>query len=184
MKATRKTKGISAIGQKYPDPSTIQSQAGDKKKSILEAFLDKTQAHEGVEEPLSISYSNGLKWTIVEALQEEVDSSDFNILWNFAAEIGINKTEYAKYLHVTTRTLDRNLNERYTLSVDKSEKALRLFEMMQHGIKVFGSHKKFSLWIREYNTALGRKPVELFTTIAGIDIINNTLIRIEHGVFA
>ena len=123
-------------------------------------------------------------WKIVHALQEDVSSSEFSRLWETASDLGINKKEYSGFLHINVRTLDRNLKEKFTLDIDKSEKALRIFRMMHHGINTFGNKEKFSKWLREDNQALGMKPIDLFGTIAGIEIVNNILTRIEYGIFS
>jgi putative toxin-antitoxin system antitoxin component (TIGR02293 family) len=98
--------------------------------------------------------------------------------------LGLTKKEYACYLHVNARTLDRNLKEKFTLDIDKTEKILLLWELMKRGIDVFGSEEKFSIWIREFNTALQKKPIDMFSTITGINLVNNLLTRIEYGVFS
>ena len=147
-----------------------------KQLSIVE-FLNTSSSQ-------SPSGSPKTQWMLVNALQNNVQTSDFMQLSELAFELGLTKKEYAGYLHINTRTLDRNLKEKFTLDIDKSEKVFRLYEMMKRGIETIGTKDKFSKWIREENTAMQQKPISLFSTIAGIEIINNILTRIEYGVFS
>lgn len=125
------------------------------------------------------------KWALVAALEGgKVEKSDFKQLAAIAIDAGLTKKEYAHFLHINPRTLDRNLNDNYTLDLDKSEKILRISQMVKRGVDTFGNIEKFSKWIREYNTALQKKPIELFTTIVGIELIENVLTRIEYGVYS
>ncbi|PWD97993.1 antitoxin Xre/MbcA/ParS toxin-binding domain-containing protein [Marinilabilia rubra] len=125
------------------------------------------------------------KQIFLESLEEKnLSSSEFDTFVKQALNLGLTKKEYANYLHVNARTLDRNLKEKFTLDVDKKEKILLLWQLMKRGIEVFGSEEKFSLWIREYNTALQKKPIDLFSSITGIEMANNLLTRIQYGVFS
>lgn len=57
--------------------------------------------------------------------------------------------------------------------------------LYQYGIKVFGDEEKFRAWLEIQNPALGNViPKRLLDNAAGIDLIKNELIRIEHGVLA
>ena len=123
-------------------------------------------------------------WDIIEILNTVFDASYFNNLWQKVRNIGFNKTQYSEILNINPRTLDRNLKNKYTLDIDKSEKALRLDYLITHGTHTFGSEKLFSNWINEYSIALGKKPKDLFNTITGIEIVDEELTRIEYGVFA
>lgn len=123
-------------------------------------------------------------WDIINILNTVFDSSYFNNLWLKVKNIGFNKTQYSNILNINPRTLERNLKDKYTLDLDKSEKALRLDYLINHGINTFGNEKQFSLWINEYSIALNKKPKDLFNTITGIEIVEEELTRIEYGVFS
>ncbi len=125
------------------------------------------------------------KWALVTALENiSMEKSDFKLLAEYALSVGLTKKEYAHFLHINPRTLDRNMNDNYTLDLDKSEKILRISKMIQRGVDTFGNIEKFSKWIREYNTSLQKRPIELFTTIVGIELIENVLTRIDYGVYS
>ncbi len=136
------------------------------------------------ESTVSYGIESTTNWGIINILDTVFDASYFNNLWQKVSNLGFNKTQYSEILNINPRTLDRNLKNKYTLDIDKSEKALRLDYLINHGIDTFGSNKQFSLWINEYSIALGKKPKELFNTITGIEIVDEELTRIEYGVFA
>lgn len=146
--------------------------------------IKKTEQHVLKESAVIYGTESATHWDIIEILNTVFDASYFNKLWQAVRNIGFNKTQYSEILNINPRTLDRNLKDKYTLDIDKSEKALRLDYLINHGINTFGDEKRFSLWINEHNIALGKKPKDLFNTITGIEIVDEELTRIEYGVFA
>ena len=147
-----------------------------KNKELKKEIISEPTVNYGIEPTTN--------WGIINILDTVFDASYFNNLWQKVSNLGFNKTQYSEILNINPRTLDRNLKNKYTLDIDKSEKALRLDYLINHGIDTFGSDKQFSLWINEYSIALGKKPKELFNTITGIEIVDEELTRIEYGVFA
>ena len=143
-----------------------------------------TKQHVLKEPTASYGIESATHWDIIEILNTVFDASYFNNLWQKVRNIGFNKTQYSEILNINPRTLDRNLKDKYTLDIDKSEKALRLDYLITHGTQTFGSEELFSSWINEYSIALGKKPKDLFNTITGIEIVDEELTRIEYGVFA
>ncbi len=56
---------------------------------------------------------------------------------------------------------------------------------MQHAFEVFEDEEKIKRWINTENRALnGMKPLALFDTLTGLSIVNNSLGRIEEGVYS
>jgi len=146
--------------------------------------IKKKEQHVLKEPAVSYGFEPATHWDIIDILNNVFDASYFNNLWQKVRKIGFNKTQYSEILNINPRTLDRNLKDKYTLDIDKSEKALRLDYLITHGTKTFGNEELFSNWINEYSIALGKKPKELFNTITGIEIVDEELTRIEYGVFA
>ncbi len=100
-----------------------------------------------------------------------------------ARNVGINKNIYAKLLNVNLRTLNRYISLDTTLDFDKKEKAIRLNNLFNHGISVFGDKQLFSTWLFETNTYLNSTPISFLSVISGIEIIDNLLGKIDYGVF-
>lgn len=71
------------------------------------------------------------------------------------------------------------------LSFRVSEKVLALEELYKIGLDVFDSDKSsFQDWLKCKIPALDNNiPSDLLTSILGIDIVKEELLRIEHGIY-
>ncbi|MBL0343303.1 MAG: DUF2384 domain-containing protein [Bacteroidetes bacterium] len=57
--------------------------------------------------------------------------------------------------------------------------------LYNRGVGIFGSTEHFNIWLDTPNIALGGKvPKKLLDNNFGIEFLNDTLTRIEHGVSA
>ena len=66
-----------------------------------------------------------------------------------------------------------------------SEKIMQIALLYQSGVNVFGDKAKFDSWLEISNVALGgAKPKSLLDSSFGISLINDELIKIEHGILA
>ena len=66
----------------------------------------------------------------------------------------------------------------------QSEIILQVVLIFQKGHDVFGSEIKFNNWINTDNLSFGgSKPKDLLENTFGISMIEDELIRIEHGIF-
>ena len=94
-------------------------------------------------------------------------------------------SDWAKYLHIDKRTLERYKQTRQTLDVPKSEIVIQIAVVLRRGIEVFGNMVKFLSWLNNSNMALGNnKPKDLLDTNFGFGLVKDELTRIEHGIFA
>ena len=94
-------------------------------------------------------------------------------------------SDWAKYLHIDKRTLERYKQTRQTLDVPKSEIVIQIAVVLRRGIEVFGNMVKFLSWLNNSNIALGNnKPKDLLDTNFGFGLVKDELTRIEHGIFA
>ncbi|MDO6470233.1 MbcA/ParS/Xre antitoxin family protein [Maribacter sp. 1_MG-2023] len=58
-------------------------------------------------------------------------------------------------------------------------------KLMSHGEKVFGDKSNFQIWLNLESKALGNiTPKSLLETEEGIQLVNDELGRIEHGIFS
>jgi putative toxin-antitoxin system antitoxin component (TIGR02293 family) len=93
--------------------------------------------------------------------------------------------DWANFLHISERTIQRYKKEKKSFDPIYSEKILQIELLYKRGIEVFGDETKFRTWMESDIIALGnRKPKELLDTSFGINILNDELGRIEHGIFA
>jgi putative toxin-antitoxin system antitoxin component (TIGR02293 family) len=96
----------------------------------------------------------------------------------------ISASEIASILHTSERTLRRYTNDTL-LNPEQSERIIELARLFSRGSEVFGSLDSFKTWMNSTIVALGNiKPKELLDTSLGIEILQEELGRIEHGIFA
>ena len=88
-------------------------------------------------------------------------------------------------LVVPKRTLARRRARKEPLTVEESDKALRLKRIAVQAEQVFGDPEKAHRWLRKSKRALqGQTPVEFLATEAGARAVEEMLYRIEYGMFA
>ncbi|RZS92524.1 type II toxin-antitoxin system Xre/ParS family antitoxin [Aquimarina brevivitae] len=109
---------------------------------------------------------------------------DKKSLLHLAKTIGFELKELALILHMSERTLQRYALSK-NLGVEASAKVLQLAKLYAKGEAVFGDLPKFKKWMEHPNYALAmKKPKELLDTTFGFQLLNEELVRIEHGIFA
>ena len=88
-------------------------------------------------------------------------------------------------LVVPKRTLARRVAHDEPLTIEETDKTLRLARVDQLASRVFGDDQKASRWLRKPKTALGGKsPLSYLATEAGARAVEEMLNRIDHGLFA
>lgn len=87
-------------------------------------------------------------------------------------------------MHLSIRTWQRYTTTQ-RLPKEASEKVLQVAALYMQGEQVFGDLKKFQGWMSYPNPVLkNKKPLELLDTAFGFQLIQDELIRIEHGILA
>lgn len=70
------------------------------------------------------------------------------------------------------------------LSVEQSGRAWKFAEILSRATDIFGSQEEAERWLDRPATGLdGRRPIELLSTPAGVDIVETYLTRLEYGVY-
>ena len=88
-------------------------------------------------------------------------------------------------LVIPKRTLARRRASRELLTVDETDKALRLKRIAVQAERVFGDPAKAYRWLRKPKRGLnGETPVAFLASEAGARVIEEWLVRIEHGIAA
>lgn len=96
--------------------------------------------------------------------------------------LGLTKEEIALSLAIPARTLNRRRREA-RLSMEESDRLVRLARIAAHGLRVFGERGKMVRWLHKANRALGNeRPLALLDTDIGAQRVEETLGRIEHGI--
>ena len=88
-------------------------------------------------------------------------------------------------LVVPKRTLARRLSDGEPLTVEETDKAVRLARVDRLAAKVFGDAAKAHRWLRKSKKALGGEmPLAYLATEAGARVVEEMLHRIDHGILA
>lgn len=134
-------------------------------------------------EPLAIyhSYGTDTMSTIAIALKA-VKGLSSQALSDLEYLSGLSKQAVARFLHVTSRSLNRYLEEDRVLDASKSETLLKLIALYKKGTEVFGTKEAFNSWLGAPAMGIGNHvPFDLMETSSGIDLINEELDRIAYG---
>lgn len=88
-------------------------------------------------------------------------------------------------LVVPKRTLARRKAANEPLTVEETDKALRLERIAVQAERVFGDPDKAHRWLRERKRTLrGETPLAYLASEAGARVVEEMLYRIEYGMFA
>jgi putative toxin-antitoxin system antitoxin component (TIGR02293 family) len=109
----------------------------------------------------------------------------FYKLTKLSDRIHMSLQEWADYLHISERTIQRYKKENKTFDPIHAERIVVIELLYKKGIGVFGIEDNFYTWMDSKSIALGGvKPKELLDTSFGITMVYDELGRIEHGIFA
>lgn len=98
---------------------------------------------------------------------------------------GFSKEEFQDTFKTNVKTIQNYVTSSSKLDAALSEKLLKSFSLFDKGIEIFGSAKLFHQWLNTPAYGLGNQiPFDLMDTITGISLIEEELIRIEHGDLA
>ena len=88
-------------------------------------------------------------------------------------------------LVVPKRTLARRKAANEPLTIEETDKALRLDRIAEQAERVFGEPEKAQRWLRKPKRELkGETPLSHLASEAGARVVEEMLFRIEHGIFA
>jgi putative toxin-antitoxin system antitoxin component (TIGR02293 family) len=101
----------------------------------------------------------------------------------FAEMINIPKNDVYNLLNLKARTAQRQVSK--NLDADKSGHLVQITRILQRCVEVFADLEKAKRWLKSPNYALGNQvPLNLLDTTEGIELVRDTLTRIEYGAFA
>jgi putative toxin-antitoxin system antitoxin component (TIGR02293 family) len=88
-------------------------------------------------------------------------------------------------LVINPRTLRHRRARRERLSAEESDRAVRLARTLSSAERTFGDRERAWRWLRKPNRSLGgQRPVDLLATETGARAIEESLIRLDEGMFA
>ena len=100
-----------------------------------------------------------------------------------ASYLDIPVNELMEHLRISLSTWHRRKKDG-KLDFNLSDKVLQVSKLLEYAENVFGNNEKARLWFKMPSIVFENLlPVELIGSLSGINLINDELIRIEHGVF-
>lgn len=102
-----------------------------------------------------------------------------------AIVLGITERQLCDALRIRRRTTVTHTPSKKVLTVDESDRLLRVLKALDRAADVFGSQDSGRRWLRVEVRSLGdAQPLGLLDTGAGYTWVMDTLGRIEHGIVA
>lgn len=101
------------------------------------------------------------------------------------AALGIRPTKVGPLVNINRKTLERRLKSGARLKPQESERVARLMRIIARATEVLESEENARAWLtRPLHTLGGRTPLALAATEPGAREVEQTLGRLEHGVFS
>ena len=117
-------------------------------------------------------------------LDKQVDAIyqgyDFEHSISLAETLGISQAALAKHLSISSSTLDRRRQKRF--SFQESNRMYELEHIFIKALKVIGNTNDTQTWLKSQNKALGTIPLELLKTAPGREAVLIYLEQIARGV--
>jgi putative toxin-antitoxin system antitoxin component (TIGR02293 family) len=122
------------------------------------------------------------RFNIIKLVREGIPYNDF---LDFFKNEPFSEKEWADYFGVSTRTLDRYINENKNFPAKQSERIIEIKRLLNFGENVFEDNDNFMAWMSMQNIAMGGiVPKKLLDTSIGINMVYDQIGRIEQGIFA
>jgi len=109
----------------------------------------------------------------------------FKAFAGFAASSPFSMQDWARFLHLSERTLQRYRKQNKDFEPLQAEMIIQIALIYKQGLEVFGSQEAFDHWLSARHIAMGGiAPKELMDTMIGIQLVRDELERITHGVLS
>ena len=128
----------------------------------------------------------GVKAPSLVALIDKVEQGlPYGAFERLAALLETSAADLAQRLRIPARTLQRR-KQSGALSVEESERLLRLSRILQASLDLFEGDRKAAIaWLGRENRGLaGQTPLEMSSTELGGEEVLNLIGRLEYGVFS
>jgi putative toxin-antitoxin system antitoxin component (TIGR02293 family) len=97
--------------------------------------------------------------------------------------LGFDRSEIDEVV-IPSRTLQHRRSRREKLSIEESDRVLRITRALSAAEATYGSRQRALAWLRRPIPRLeNRTPLSLLTTDIGTRIVEETLIQIDEGIF-
>ena len=97
--------------------------------------------------------------------------------------LGVTRSE-VDALVIPLRTLQHRRSRREKLTVEESDRVLRVLRLLSQAESVYGSRERALAWLRRPHPRLhDRPPLEMLKTGTGSHIVEQLLVQIDEGMF-
>ena len=97
--------------------------------------------------------------------------------------LGLERSEIDANI-IPLRTLQHRRSRREKLTVEESDRVMRVIRVLSAAQTIYGSRERGLLWLRKPHARLGgRAPLSLLNTDTGARIVEELLIQIDEGMF-
>jgi putative toxin-antitoxin system antitoxin component (TIGR02293 family) len=99
------------------------------------------------------------------------------------AALGLERAEIDEAV-IPARTLQHRNTRHEKLTLEESDRVLRVIRVISSAETVYGSRERALAWLRRTNARLdGRAPLSLLKTDTGSRIVEELLVQIDEGMF-
>ncbi|WP_263410527.1 type II RES/Xre toxin-antitoxin system antitoxin [Terriglobus tenax] len=99
------------------------------------------------------------------------------------SELGLERAEIDEVV-IPSRTLQHRKAKREKLTVEESDRVLRVIRVLSAAEATYGSRERALAWLRRPQTRLdSRSPLSLLKTDTGSRIVEELLVQIDEGYF-
>ena len=116
---------------------------------------------------------------MLDIVERQLPASAINRL----ISLGITRSEIDA-LVIPLRTLQHRRSRREKLTVDESDRALRIARLLSQAEAVYESRQRALAWLRRPHPRLrNRAPLEMSKTETGNRLVEELLVQIDEGIF-
>ncbi|MDP2882807.1 MAG: DUF2384 domain-containing protein [Azonexus sp.] len=102
-----------------------------------------------------------------------------------AKRLGMSRTLFLGEIDMKQSTIERRLAEKKPLTTTETDRLYRVEKVLARATEVLEDETAATAWIQHRIRSLGGvTPLSLLDTDAGVDLVMDTLGRIEHGIAA
>ncbi len=97
--------------------------------------------------------------------------------------LGLQRSEIDETV-IPSRTLQHRRSRREKLTLEESDRVLRIVRVLSSAESVYGKRERALAWLRKPHARLeGRSPLSLVKTDTGSRIVEELLVQIDEGMF-
>jgi putative toxin-antitoxin system antitoxin component (TIGR02293 family) len=116
---------------------------------------------------------------MLDIVERQLPTSAINRL----VALGITRPEIDS-LVIPLRTLQHRRSRREKLTVEESDRVLRVARLLSQAKSVYGSRERALAWLRRPHPRLRRRtPLETLKTDTGSRLVEELLVQIDEGMF-